>query len=207
MSNSRSEASQPLTTGQPPGSLVLMQSAAIEPFTVADYRALPGGPPYYQLIEGELIMAPSPNSDHQDIAGNIYFLLRQHAMKHRFGKVCIAPLDVFLSEITVVQPDVFFLATRSLALLRDDGVHGAPDLVVEIVSPSNGRLELKRKRPLYARHGVREEWLIEPELEQIHRYDFTVDAAKPLRVIDSDETFETPLLPGLTINAADVFQR
>ncbi len=152
-------------------------------------------------------MAPSPSSFHQDIAGNLYFLLRQHVRKHRLGKVCIAPLDVYLSELTVLQPDVFFLSAKNLALLREDGVHGGPDLVVEIVSPANGRLEMKRKRPLYAQHGVREEWLIEPELEQIHRYDFSADAAKPVCVIDSDETFETPLLPGLVISAADVFQR
>lgn len=184
-----------------------MQSAATEHFTVADYRAMPAGPPFYQLVEGELIMAPSPSSFHQDIAGNLYFLLRQHVRKLRLGKVCIAPLDVYLSELTVLQPDVFFLSAKNLALLREDGVHGGPDLVVEIVSPSNGRLEMKRKRPLYAQHGVREEWLIEPELEQIHRYDFSTDTAKPVRVIDSDEAFETPLLPGLVISAADVFQR
>jgi Uma2 family endonuclease len=184
-----------------------MPTAATELFTVADYRALPEGPPYYQLIDGELIMAPAPNSFHQDIAFNVAYLLRQHVKRRRLGKVCIAPLDVFLSETTVVQPDVLFLATANLARLRADGVHGAPDLVVEIVSPFNGALEMKRKRPLYARHGVREEWLIEPELEQIHRYDFAVDAAKPVRIIDSDETFETPLLPGLVIKATDVFER
>lgn len=179
----------------------------MEAFTVSEYRAMPEGPPYYQLIEGDLIRAPSPNSFHQDIAFNIAYLLRQHVSKHRFGKVCIAPLDVYLSEDTVVQPDVFFLSRKNLALMQTDGVHGAPDLVVEVVSPANGALEMKRKRPLYARHGVREEWLIEPELEQIHRYDFTVDVAKPVRIVDSDESFETPLLPGLVISAAEVFQR
>ena len=141
-----------------------MQPATTELFTVADYRAMPAGPPYYQLVEGELIMAPSPNSFHQDIALNIAFLLRQYVLKHRLGKVCIAPLDVYLSDLTVLQPDVFFLSTKNLRLMREDGVHGAPDLVVEIVSPSNGRLEMKRKRPLYAQHGVREEWLVDPVL-------------------------------------------
>jgi Uma2 family endonuclease len=184
-----------------------MSNVAVEQFTVADYRAMPEGPPYYQLVEGELIMAPSPGSLHQDIAGNIYFLLRRHVTKHRLGKVCIAPLDVYLSDLTVLQPDVFFLSTRNMGLLQADGVHGAPDLVVEIVSPSNGPLEKKRKRPLYARHGVREEWLIEPELEQIHRYDFATDPGKPVRIVDSEESFETLLLPGLVVSARDVFQR
>jgi Uma2 family endonuclease len=180
---------------------------AAELFTVEDYRAMPPGPPYYQLVEGELIMAPSPNSFHQDIAGNIFTLLRQHVRKLRLGKVCFAPLDVYLSDANVFQPDVLFLANPIAPRFQADGVHGAPDLVVEIVSPSNGPLELRRKRPLYAQHGVKEEWLIEPTLQQIHRYDFTRDRVKPVRILDNDESFETPLLPGLTINAAEVFER
>ena len=184
-----------------------MQPAASELFTVADFRALPKGPPYYQLVEGELIMAPSPSSFHQDIALNVATLLRQHVLKQQLGKVCIAPLDVYLSETNILQPDVFFLSSASLPLLRDDGVHGAPDLVVEIVSPSNGLLETRRKRPVYAQHGVKEEWLIEPTLQQIHRYDFAADLAKPVRILDNDESFETPLLPGLVVRAAEVFLR
>lgn len=184
-----------------------MQPAAPEVFTVADYKAMPEGPPYYQLVEGELIMAPSPNSFHQDIALNVAFLLRHYVVKRRLGKVYIAPLDVYLSDVDVFQPDVFFLSNQNLHLQKADGVHGAPDLVVEIVSPSNGALEKKRKRSIYAQHGVKEEWLIEPTLEQIHRYDFTVDTAKPVRIIDSDESFETALLPGLVISAVEVFRR
>lgn len=180
---------------------------AAEVFTVEDYRAMPPGPPYYQLVEGELIVAPSPSSFHQEIAGNVFALLRQHVRKHRLGKVCIAPLDVYLSEANVFQPDVLFLANPIAPRWQIDGVHGAPDLVVEIVSPSNGPLELKRKRPLYAQHGVREEWLIEPTLQQIHRYDFAASVAKPVRVYDNDESFETPLLPGLIIHGAEVFER
>jgi len=184
-----------------------MSNVSPELFTVEDYRAMPVGPPYYELVEGELIMAPSPNSYHQDIALNVAVLLRQFVQTHRLGKVCIAPLDVYLSADTVAQPDVFFLSTAQLALLHGDGVHGGPDLVVEIVSPSNGLLETKRKRPIYARQGVKEEWILEPTLQQLHRYDFAVDVAKPVRIHDNDETFETPLLPGLVIQAAEIFRR
>ena len=175
--------------------------------TVADYRAMPEGPPYYELIEGELMMEPPPSSHHQEIAGNVFSLLRSHVRLHRLGKVLIAPLDVFLSDANVLQPDVLFLANASASFLREDGVHGAPDLVVEVVSPSNGANELKRKRPIYVQSGVKEEWLIVPTLEQIHRYDFAIDAVKPVQIIDSGESFTTPRLPGLTIKAADVFER
>ena len=152
-------------------------------------------------------MAPSPSSFHQDIAVNILVLLANYVRKHRLGKVCSAPLDVYLSETNVFQPDVFFLSNASLPLMQADGVHGAPDLVVEIVSPSNAALDKKRKRPIYARYGVKELWLVDPVLEQIHRYDFASDAAKPVRIVDSEESFETPLLPGLVVSAVEVFKR
>ncbi len=184
-----------------------MSHVAVERFTVEDYRALPEGPPFHQLVEGELILAPSPGSFHQDIAGNVFYLLRQFVAERRLGKVCIAPLDVYLPEDNVFQPDVFFLSNERLSLLRADGVHGAPDLVVEIASPSHGLLETRRKRPIYAKCGVKEEWLIEPTLQQVHQYDFARDSAKPVRLIDSDETLTTPLLPGLALRAADLFVR
>lgn len=135
------------------------------------------------------------------------FLLRRHAAKHRLGKVFIAPLDVYLTETNVFQPDVFFLSNANLPLMRPDGMHGAPDLVIEIVSPSNAALDKKRKRPVYAQCGVKEMWLVDPVLEQIHRYDFAADVAKPVRIVDSEESFETPLLPDLVVSAVEVFRR
>jgi Uma2 family endonuclease len=184
-----------------------MPSVAIELFTVEDFRAMPQGPPYYQLVEGELIMSPSPNFFHQVVARNVFTILHDFLRQRRLGEVYFAPVDVFLSDKNVFQPDLFFLSNANRRLIEMDGIHGGPDLVVEIVSPSNGLLEKRRKRPIYAQYGVKEEWLIEPTLEQIHRYDFTVGAAKPVRIIDSDETFETPLLPGLAISAVEVFKR
>ena len=176
-------------------------------FTVDDYRALPEGPPHYQLIDGELIVAPAPNRRHQVIARNVFSMLNDFVGRESLGEVYFAPVDVFLSEFDVVQPDVFFVSISNQHLLADDGIRGGPDLVVEILSPTNGQLELRRKRPLYARGGVKEEWLIDPNLEQIHRYDFTFDTAKPARIFDRDEAFETALLPGLVVNAADIFRR
>ena len=181
--------------------------AAAELFTVEDYRAMPEGPPYYELVEGELIMSPAPVFFHQVVARNVFTILHDFLRQHRIGEVYFAPIDVYLSDKDVLQPDLLYLANASKTLIQVDGIHGGPDLVVEIVSPSNGALEKKRKRPIYARHGVKEEWLIEPTLEQIHRYDFAVEVTKPVRIVDSDESFETPLLPGLVISALEVFKR
>jgi Uma2 family endonuclease len=184
-----------------------MNRPAADLLTVEDYRAMPEGPPYYQLIDGELITSPSPNLYHQRVAKNVFRILDDFVRRRQLGEVFFAPIDVYLSEHDVVQPDVLFVSNSNRSLLADDGIHGGPDLVVEIISPSNAQLEKRRKRPLYARHGVKEEWLIDPHLEQIHRYDFTADIAKPVRIVDSDESFETPLLPGLIVSAVEVFRR
>ena len=114
-------------------------------------------------------------------------------------------MDVFLSNVDVVPPDVLVVLRRGRARLADEGIHGPPDLVVEIISPSSETIEMHRQCPLDARQGVRELWLIDPVSEQVHRYDFSVEAARPVRVVAGNEKLETPLLPGLVIAAAELF--
>ena len=175
--------------------------------TVEDYRATPEGT-RYQLIEGELyLMSPSPKFTHQAIAWNLVGIFSRYLERHPVGRAFFAPFDVFLSDNDVVQPDVFFVAKEGMKLVQDDGVHGAPDLVIEILSPSTAQLDKKTKRRVYARAGVKEMWLVDPSLLQIQRYDFARDTAKPVQLIEEDETFSTPLLPGLTLAAAEIFKR
>lgn len=178
----------------------------VESLTVEDYRATPEGT-RYQLVEGDLhLMSPAPNLFHQDITGRIYRILSDHVEKHRLGRVFIAPADVYLSQHDVVQPDVFFVATANLSILAEDGAHGPPDLVVEVLSPSTASLE-KTKLRVYARHGVKEHWLVDPTLRQIHLYRFAENQSKSVELIDETEPFASPLLPDLTLSTADVFRR
>jgi len=179
---------------------------AAEMLTVEDYRATPEGT-RYQLIEGELIMSPGPNRDHQDLVLNLVDILRAYVRAHPIGRIYAVPCDVFLSENDVVQPDVLFVAQSGRATLADDGIHGPPDLVVEVLSWSTAQLDKKRKRLIYAKAGVRELWLVDPLLLQIQRYDFARDPAKPVQLIEENETFSTPLLAGLTFSASEIFKR
>jgi len=177
-----------------------------ELLTADDYRATPEGT-RYQLVEGELIMAPALNRFHQDILSNLHVLLTSHVRSKRLGKVYIAPFDVYLGDHDVVQPDVLFVSNERLGILQDDGAHGAPDLVIEILSPATAQLDKKRKRAVYARAGVKELWLVHPDMRQIHLYDFARDTMRAVRVLDDDESFDTPLLPELKIAAAEVFRQ
>jgi Uma2 family endonuclease len=179
---------------------------AAEMLTVEDYRATPEGT-RYQLVEGELIMSPAPNTDHQRIVRNLSQLLCNHVTRHLIGEVFFAPFDVYLSDHDVVQPDLLFISQSNIAIIAADGIHGPPDLVIEVLSWSTAQLDKKRKRLVYARAGVKELWLVDPLLSQIQRYDFVRDTAKPVQLIEENETFATPLLPGLELSAAEIFKR
>lgn len=179
---------------------------AAELLTVADYRATPEGT-RYQLIEGELIMSPAPNRYHQEIAWNLSQIIGRYLTQNPLGRAYFAPFDVYLSEHNVLQPDVLFVANEHLSRLTEDGMQGAPDLAIEVLSPSTAQMDKKSKRLIYARAGTKELWLVDPLLSQIQRYDFAQDTAKPVQLIEENEIFSTPLLPGLDFSAAEIFKR
>ncbi len=173
--------------------------------TSEDYRQLPDEP-RCQLVEGGLVMEPSPSFQHQDVVLNLATILRGHILEHGLGKLAVAPLDVYLSLHNVLQPDLLFVAAENRKVVAADGVHGAPDLVVEVLSPSNARLDIRTKRRLCAVHGVREMWLVDPVLAQVQRYDFAVSHEKPVDLLVEGEAFVSPLLPGLIISVSEIFR-
>ena len=184
-----------------------MQTVQIEPLTVEDYRMMPEAGPRYQLIEGELFMAPAPNRFHQDISGNIFFLLRSYLEKHPVGKLYEAPFDVYLDEFNVHQPDIVFIAKANYAILTDAGATGTPDFIVEILSPKTAFLDKKAKRKVYARSGVKELWFVDPDTKMIHVYFLQDDPDHPTAAYAEKDTFTSPHFPGLKIRAATIFKR
>lgn len=136
--------------------------AAPVPITAADYSRLPDDGPRCELIEGDLFMAPSPYLFHQEISSNIEHILYKYLAEHPVGKVFHAPLDVFLDNANVYQPDILFVSSKNFRMLKKGGVHGAPDLVVEILSPSTSRRDLGVKKRMLATHGTVEFWAVHP---------------------------------------------
>jgi len=171
-----------------------------------DYQEMPEGPPYFQVIEGELVMTPSPNLFHQDISGNIFTILRGYLVKHPIWSSHIAPLDVYLSDVNVYQPDVIFVSSARRSLLTDHGIEGAPDLVVEILSPGTARYDKGSKRKIYARTGVKELWLIDPDLKSIQLYEMNRNPETPAATHGANSKFTSPLFPRLTLKAAAIFK-
>lgn len=130
-------------------------------YTLEDYQLLDEGEPY-QLINRELIMSPAPSSRHQEISGDIYYQIRHFLIENPIGKVYSAPIDVHFDEHNVYQPDIIFVSNERKNIIRIDGVYGAPDLVIEILSPFSGYYDSNPKKKIYEKFGVNEYWIIDP---------------------------------------------
>jgi Uma2 family endonuclease len=116
----------------------------------------------YEIIDGNLLMAPAPDTWHQSWIGELYAILRAHVTQRNLGKVLMSPMDVVLDAENTVQPDIVFVATPNLQIIQRRAIFGTPDLVVEIVSPSSVRRDRYDKKALYARFGVKEYWIGDP---------------------------------------------
>ncbi len=182
-----------------------MSTVAIPLLTVENYKILPETGPRYQLIEGDLYMAPAPNRYHQDISRNLEYILLEYLEEHPIGKLYHAPFDVYLDDYNVFQPDILVVLNERLSILTDAGAESAPDFVVEILSPKTARLDRDNKRRVYATSGVRELWIIAPETRQIEVYFLAENAATPAATYSERDTFESPLFPGLRFDAPTIF--
>lgn len=122
-----------------------------------------------EYLNGDIVMTPARSPQHQIIVTNLLLLLGIYAAKEGLGLVLPAPLDVVLSkEEQIAQPDLIFISkARASKLVTRAAIAGAPDLVLEIISPSTARADRKIKPPLYARYGVAEYWLVDPEDQSV----------------------------------------
>jgi Uma2 family endonuclease len=134
------------------------------PYRAADYLALPDEP-RCELIHGRLYVSPSPTPHHQITALLIWEIFIK-AVRRNGGAAYVAPLDVHLSDETVVQPDVIYIAPPNREVIQD-WIRGSPDIVVEVASPSTSRRDRIHKLPEYAAAGVKEFWIVDPSAQTI----------------------------------------
>ena len=186
-----------------------MQPARAEPvrFTYADLLKLPDDGRRHELIEGVHLVTPAPDRRHQKISVRLLFAIESYLRAHPIGEVYTAPLDVILSDEDVVEPDLLFVSNERSAVLGKS-VHGAPDLAIEILSPSTRRTDEITKRRLYDRVDVREYWIVDPEIEVVKVYRRAGDGTFP-RVAEhsreAGDALTTPLLPGFSLALAELF--
>jgi len=174
-------------------------------FTYKDYKSLPESETKrYELLKGELVMVPSPNEYHQRISRKLEFLLQDFVEKNKLGEVYYAPLDVHLGE-DVVQPDILFVSKARSKIITEEEILGAPDLVIEILSPATAERDRTYKRTLYARNGVQEYWIVDPEEKTIEVMTLGRAGFESFGGYRKRDTLKSSIFPGLTINLSNVF--
>jgi Uma2 family endonuclease len=176
--------------------------------TYDDYLHLPNDGKRYEILEGELFVSPSPMTKHQIISMNLAAILYQHVRKHKLGLVLSAPMDVILSRTNVVQPDLLFVSNQREKIITPKNIQGAPDLMVEILSETSEEQDRTAKKQIYARHGVKEYWLIDPDTEtlEVYRLDSKTRILQHTATYQSDEAFQSTLFPGLKIKLSELWE-
>lgn len=160
----------------------------------------------YEIIDGELFEMPAPSVKHQKVLWKLVKLFGQYENKVKTGLFLSAPVDVVLSESEVVQPDILYVSEERISIVEERAVRGAPDLVVEIVSPYSYKRDTEDKKRIYANHGVKEYWIVLPELKIIevltledksyNVYSFACESGKAC----------SKLLEGFCVKPEEVFE-
>ena len=138
------------------------------------FKSLPEGT-LCQLINNNLVMSPTPTDPHQKILMDISAQLFFYVSKNQLGEVRVAPYDVYFNRKNVYQPDIVFVAKENINKIKEDGLHGAPDLVIEILSPRTAKYDLEDKKDVYERYGVKEYWAVDPVSKQIYFFKLVKD--------------------------------
>ena len=190
-----------------------MRSAAPAPdvrLTYDDFLLFPDDGKRHELIDGAHYVTPSPRLRHQDLVGRLFFAIGNYLTAHPdAGRVFLSPVDVVLSFHDIVVPDLIFIAGDQTGIMTEANIQGAPALVVEVLSKRTRKRDVQIKRRLFEQRGVREYWLVDPELDTVQVLRLSTEG----RLVRIDEltaedggTLTTALLPGCAIDVRTLFR-
>ncbi len=174
--------------------------------TYDDYAALPDDGRRYELYEGELLLNPAPSPRHQGVIGNLHTLMVVHVRRHGLGQVFLSPIDVILSHITVLQPDLVYVDTSRLAIITERAIEGAPTLVVEVLSPSTDVRDRGVKQGLYARYGVPYYWIVDSAARTVEARRLGGESYELIARLDETRPTALPPLTDLSLDPAAVWR-
>jgi Uma2 family endonuclease len=183
-----------------------VMKTATKLFTYDDYLTLPDDGKRYEIIEGELYMTPAPTTRHQDIFGTLYTSMRLHAEQRDLGKVLSAPIDLVLSLVDLVQPDILFIAKPRLHIIAAKNIVAIPDLIVEIVSPSSTKRDREQKRLLYEKYKLPEYWIVDPETKSVEVYLFEDGQLNQAAILASTDQLKARQIDGFAMRVGEIFK-
>jgi Uma2 family endonuclease len=173
-------------------------------FTYEDYLQLPQDK-HYELIEGEFIMVPSPGWSHQTVLKKLFRILDDYITSYGLGEIRFAPLDVVLSEDNVVQPDILFISKKRSHIIRERNIQGAPDLVIEVLSSATAKKDQGLKQKLYAKYGVKEYWIVDPQTKSIRVMALDERGLTTFQIYKTGRFFGSSLLKNLSFDLEEIF--
>ncbi|MCY4654497.1 MAG: Uma2 family endonuclease [Dehalococcoidia bacterium] len=173
-------------------------------FTYEDYKNAPEDK-RYELLDGELLEAPSPKEIHQRLVLLLGSLFLTFVSAKNLGKAYVAPFDVIFTNTDVAQPDVIFVSNERSYIITEDNIQGAPDLVVEILSSSTAGRDRTFKRTLYERHGVKEYWMVDTDARNITVLLLGESGYGLAGIYGEGQTLTSPTLSGFSLNLDDIF--
>ena len=156
-----------------------------------------------QLIDGEVIVSVPPIPKHQAIVGEILFLFMTHAKQHG-GKAFTAPIEVYFDEHNIYEPDVLYLIPDSTCKVQDKRLEGAPNLIVEVLSPSTAKFDRQEKYQVYEKHKVQEYWIVDPVHETLEVYNFHAGKFARHGAYAANDTFPSQIL-GISVVVKAIF--
>lgn len=161
---------------------------------------------FFELINGEIMRQNYPSFKHQLASGNLYVRFYNYVKEKNLGIVLHAPFGVVLDETNVLQPDIIFIASANKEIIKEEGIMGVPDLLVEIISPSSIKTDRFTKYQLYENKGVAEYWIIDLKNESIEVFENTDKGFKPFSFASEEGKINSKLLEGLEIEIKEIFQ-
>jgi Uma2 family endonuclease len=173
--------------------------------TYDEYCLLPNDRNRYEILDGELSVTPAPATMHQTVLGNLHRILANHVIASQLGKLFIAPTDLIVAPITVVQPDLIFIGNDRRHIVTERAIEGSPTLVIEILSPTTHRTDRVTKAQLYAKYAVPHYWLIDPGQQTLEAYDLVTDHYNLVASVRNAEVLTPSLFPSLSIQLADLW--
>jgi Uma2 family endonuclease len=182
-----------------------MGAEVIPKLTYEEFRQLPDDGKNYELIGGEVHLTPAPNTRHQFIVHNLDMSLSPYVQENNLGGVWEAPLDVRLTEDTALQPDLVFVSSARLEIVREECIAGAPDLVVEVLSTSTAAHDRATKLPIYAEAGVPNLWLIDSKAKTVEVLKLQGKKYFVEAIFAGDQVLTSDLFPGWQLPLRELF--
>jgi Uma2 family endonuclease len=179
----------------------------LDVFTYEDYLQLPDNGKRYEIIEGELYMSPAPTLGHQRAVRRFLNAIENFLEENPIGEVFPTPTDIILSDIDVLQPDIVFISKAKIDRLTHENIQGAPDLVIEVLSPYTEKRDRTVKLKAYTKYGVVEYLMANQEQEALEVWRRKGKKLVYHALLDKIQTFTTPLLPALEIPLKKIFRK